>query len=32
VDRFGIAVACAPDKVDSVQSMLSAAGAEEVRR
>src|SRR5512132_3430363 len=32
VDRFGIAVACPPDKVDSVQSMLSAAGAEEVRR
>ena len=32
VDRFGVAVACPPDKVDSVQSMLSAAGAEEVRR
>ena len=32
LDRFGIAVACAPDKVDSVQSLLSAAGAEEVRR
>jgi len=32
VDRFGVAVACAPDKVDSVQSVLSAAGAEEVRR
>ena len=32
LDRFGVAVACAPDKVDSVQSVLSAAGAEEVRR
>jgi hypothetical protein len=32
LDRFGIAVACAPDKADSVQSLLSAAGAEEVRR
>jgi molybdopterin-containing oxidoreductase family membrane subunit len=32
VDRFGVAVACPPDKVDAVQSMLSAAGAEEVRR
>jgi hypothetical protein len=32
VDRFGVAVACAPDKVASVQSVLSAAGAEEIRR
>lgn len=32
VDRFGVAVACPPDKVESVQSMLTAAGAEEVRR
>jgi Protein of unknown function (DUF3341) len=32
LDRFGVAVACAPDRVDSVQSVLSAAGAEEVRR
>jgi molybdopterin-containing oxidoreductase family membrane subunit len=32
LDRFGVAVACAPDKVESVQSVLSAAGAEEVRR
>jgi molybdopterin-containing oxidoreductase family membrane subunit len=32
LDRFGVAVACTPDKVDSVQSVLSAAGAEEVRR
>ncbi len=32
LDRFGVAVACAPDRVDSAQSLLSAAGAEEVRR
>jgi len=32
VDRFGVAVACPPDKVESVQSVLSAAGAEEVRQ
>ena len=32
VDRFGVAVACPPDQVESVQSVLSAAGAEEVRR
>jgi Protein of unknown function (DUF3341) len=32
LDRFGVAVACAPDKVESVQSLLSTAGAEEVRR
>ncbi len=32
VDRFGVAVACPPDKVESVQSTLTAAGAEEVRR
>jgi hypothetical protein len=32
LDRFGVAVACTPDKIDSVQSVLSAAGAEEVRR
>jgi molybdopterin-containing oxidoreductase family membrane subunit len=32
LDRFGIAVACPPDKVDAVQSVLSTAGAEEVRR
>ena len=30
--RFGVAVACAPDAVDSVSSVLSTAGAEEVRR
>ncbi|HKX02932.1 MAG TPA: DUF3341 domain-containing protein [Methylomirabilota bacterium] len=32
LDRFGVAVACAPDRADSVQSVLAAAGAEEVRR
>lgn len=32
VDRFGVAVACPPDRVESVKSVLSAAGAEEVRR
>jgi hypothetical protein len=32
LDRFGVAVTCAPDKVESVQSLLSTAGAEEVRR
>jgi hypothetical protein len=32
LDRFGVAVTCPPDKVESVQSMLTAAGAEEVRR
>ena len=32
LDRFGVAVACAPDAVDSVSSVLSTAGAEEVRR
>jgi molybdopterin-containing oxidoreductase family membrane subunit len=32
LDRFGVAVACSPDAVDSVSSVLSTAGAEEVRR
>ena len=32
VDRFGVAVACPPDKVETVGAMLSSAGAEEVRR
>lgn len=32
LDRFGVAVACPPDKVESVSSTLSTAGAEEVRR
>ncbi len=32
LDRFGVAVDCAPDKIDSVSSVLTGAGAEEVRR
>lgn len=32
VDRFGVAVACAPDRADAVGSLLTGAGAEEVRR
>ena len=32
LDRFGVAVACPADKVESVSSVLSGAGAEEVRR
>ncbi len=32
LDRFGVAVSCRPEKVDSVGSLLTAAGAEEVRR
>jgi len=32
VDRFGVAVACPPDKAETVGAMLSSAGAEEVRR
>lgn len=32
LDRFGVAVACPPDRVGSVQSVMTAAGAEEVRR
>lgn len=32
VDRFGIAVACPPDKVGAVGQLLKAAGAEEVRQ
>jgi hypothetical protein len=32
VDRFGVAVACPPDRAETVKSLLSAAGAEEVRR
>lgn len=32
LDRFGIAVICPDDKVESVSSVLSVAGAEEVRR
>jgi len=32
VDRFGVAVACSPDKADAAGAVLSSAGAEEVRR
>ena len=32
VDRFGVAVSCAPDRVDAVGALLTSAGAEEVRR
>jgi hypothetical protein len=32
VDRFGVAVACPPDRADSAGAVLSSAGAEEVRR
>jgi len=32
VDRFGVAVACPPETVDQVRSLLTGAGAEEVRR
>src|SRR4029453_11393684 len=32
LDRFGVAVSCPPDRVDAAGSLLTAAGAEEVRR
>lgn len=32
LDRFGVAVSCPPDHADSASSVLSGAGAEEVRR
>ena len=32
VDRFGVAVACPAETADQVRSLLTAAGAEEVRR
>ncbi|HET8576195.1 MAG TPA: DUF3341 domain-containing protein [Methylomirabilota bacterium] len=32
VDRFGVAVACPAERAETVKSLLSAAGAEEVRR
>ncbi len=32
LDRFGVAVACPPDKADAVKSLLTESGAEEVRR
>jgi molybdopterin-containing oxidoreductase family membrane subunit len=32
LDRFGVAVACPPETADQVRSLLTGAGAEEVRR
>jgi molybdopterin-containing oxidoreductase family membrane subunit len=32
LDRFGVAVSCPPDRADAAGSLLTAAGAEEVRR
>lgn len=32
LDRFGVAVACPADRAETAKSVLSAAGAEEVRR
>ena len=32
VDRFGVAVTCRPDQADAVKMVLTASGAEEVRR
>lgn len=32
LDRFGVAVACRPDQAEAVRTLLSSAGAEEVRR
>jgi ActD protein len=32
MDRFGVAVACPPETADQVRSLLTGAGAEEVRR
>jgi hypothetical protein len=32
LDRFGVAVACAADRAETVKSLLTASGAEEVRR
>lgn len=32
VDRFGVAVSCPPDSANAVGTLLTAAGAEEVRR
>ena len=32
VDRFGVAVACPPARVDAAHAVLQASGAEEVRR
>ena len=32
LDRFGVAVACPPDRAEAVTALLTASGAEEVRR
>jgi hypothetical protein len=32
LDRMGVAVACPADRADTVQAVLSSAGAEEIRR
>ena len=32
LDRFGVSVACPPERAQAVSALLSAAGAEEVRR
>ena len=32
LDRFGVAVVCPPERAQAVSALLSAAGAEEVRR
>jgi molybdopterin-containing oxidoreductase family membrane subunit len=32
LDRFGVAVSCPPDRADAAGSLLTAAGAEEIRR
>jgi hypothetical protein len=32
VDRFGVAVACAPERAEAARALLAASGAEEVRR
>jgi ActD protein len=32
LDRFGVAVSCAPEKAEAAKSLLTASGADEVRR
>jgi Protein of unknown function (DUF3341) len=32
LDRFGVAVSCPPDRADAAGTLLTAAGAEEIRR
>jgi len=32
LDRFGVAVSCSPERVETVRAVLTSAGAEEVRR